>query len=76
MATAAENLTTLQATYTDTLSKLAEVMANPKPNYTIDGVSVDRNAYRQQLLDMLKSLREIPGVAPPDIIDEVVVGRG
>lgn len=72
----ATNLETLQATYTQLVNNLAEVLANPRPNYSIDGVSLDFGAYYELLMSKLERLRMIPGVAPPDIIDLVSVGRG
>lgn len=61
MATPLQNL---QAAYQTVTDKIAQVLADPKPNYTVDGVSVDRQAYYQSLLAREKELRTIPGVAP------------
>ncbi|AWM41760.1 hypothetical protein GobsT_71370 [Gemmata obscuriglobus] len=57
-------LQNLQAAYRDVTAKIAEVLANPLPNYTIDGVSIDRKSYYESLLEQEKSLRAIPGAAP------------
>lgn len=76
MTTAAQNLTVLQDAYSAVVTKIAEHLANPRAAYSVDGVSYNPEAYYQMLLDREKQLREIPGVAPPDIIDLVSVGRG
>ena len=55
MATAAENLATALAGVS---AKIAEVLANPLPNITVDGVSIDRMTYYRQLLDMQKAILE------------------
>lgn len=61
MATALENL---QAAYTSNAAKLAEAIANPRANYTVDGVSMDFGSYYDRLLSIEERLRKIPGVAP------------
>ncbi|AWM40314.1 hypothetical protein GobsT_12170 [Gemmata obscuriglobus] len=58
-------LQNLQAAYRDVCAKIAEVLANPLPDYTLPGgVRVDRKTYYESLLDQEKSLRAIPGAAP------------
>ncbi len=47
MATDAENL---RAAKSSLLAKIAAVSASPKLSYSIDGQSVDHNAYRRSLL--------------------------
>lgn len=58
-------LANLQSAYASVCAKIADVLANPKPSYTLPGgASVDREAYYASLLDQEKQLRAIPGVAP------------
>lgn len=54
MATAAENLL---SAYESVSAKLADVLADPKPNYTVDGVTMDRIGYYRFLLDAQKLAR-------------------
>jgi hypothetical protein len=69
MPTPSQNLQTALQTVTD---KIAEVLANPLPNVTIDGVSIDRMAYYRQLLDTQKALVEqIQKAAGPFTITSV-----
>lgn len=55
MATPAQNLTTA---YESLAAKLAEVMADPKPSYSVDGVSLDWGAYYRMLTEQMKAVRE------------------
>lgn len=55
MPTTLENLETIRDGW---IAALAEDAANPQPSYSIDGQSVDRNAWRRSLLDSLKLLNE------------------
>ncbi len=58
-------LANLQAAYASLTVKIAEVLSDPKPSYTLPGgASLDRNAYYASLLAREKELRAIPGVAP------------
>jgi hypothetical protein len=57
-------LENLQAAYLSVTEKIAEVLANPLGNYTVDGVTVDRRSYYESLMEQEKALRAIPGVAP------------
>jgi len=59
MATPLENL---QSAYASVCEKIAEVIATPRPSYTVDGVTVDRNTFLQQLMQREEDLRKIPGV--------------
>lgn len=51
--------TNLTAARSNLLTELASVTANPKKSYSIDGQSVDHNAYRASLLANLKSINEL-----------------
>ena len=61
MANALENL---QSAYESVCLAIANVMADPQPNYNVDGVNMDRTAYYDMLLRREQELRAIPGVAP------------
>ena len=54
--TDATNLTTARS---NLLTELASVTANPKKSYSINGQSVDHNAYRASLLANLKDINEL-----------------
>lgn len=56
MATDAQNLATIRS---GILAALAEDAANPKPNYSIAGQSVDRASWRSSLMQELKDLNAI-----------------
>lgn len=53
MPTNAENLATALASLT---TRITEVLANPLPNITVDGVSIDRMGYYRSLLELQKAL--------------------
>jgi hypothetical protein len=55
VASEAENL---QTAIDNVAAKLAEVTANPKPSYSIDGQSVSWGEYYRMLTGHLKELRE------------------
>ncbi len=55
MATPAANL---EAAYQSVSDKIAEVLANPLPNMTVDGVVIDRMSYYRQLLEMQEAIRQ------------------
>lgn len=55
MATEAENI---QAALDSLAVKIVEVLANPLPNITVDGVSIDRMGYYRSLIEYQKLLRE------------------
>ncbi len=58
-------LDNLKAAHASVCAKIADVLADPKPNYTLPGgVSVDRDRYYAGLLAREKELRAVPGVAP------------
>lgn len=60
----ATNLENLQAAYAGVCAKLASVLLDPQPSYTLPGgVTVGREAYYASLLDQEERLRKIPGVA-------------
>jgi hypothetical protein len=60
MATYAENLKT---TRDNIAAKLAEMSANPKPNYSIDGVSYSWDQLRMSLSQQLKDVNEMLAMA-------------
>lgn len=66
MADTNNPLQDMQAAAASLCRKLAEVYSDPKPSYTLpSGASVDRNAYRQHLLDELSQMKkDFPGVVP------------
>lgn len=55
MATDAENLLTIRS---NLLAKLAEISADPKPSYSINGQSVSWDQHRQSLLNEVKMINE------------------
>jgi hypothetical protein len=55
MATPAQNL---QAALQTVTNQIAAVLANPLPNITVDGTTVDRMGYYKQLLEMQKAIVE------------------
>lgn len=55
MATAAENLNTA---YTQLCQHLADVTADPRPEYQLNGQSVSWVAYTSFIIDKLKTLEE------------------
>lgn len=56
MATEAENY---QTAINGLSAKIAEVYANPKPSYSINGQSVSWDAYRASLLNEMNSLKTL-----------------
>lgn len=52
-------LADLQAALDDLDAKIAEVAANPKPNYSIDGESVSHADYFSSLIANRKALLEV-----------------
>lgn len=54
MATAAENIRTA---INNIAQQLADLTANPRPDYTIDGKTISYNAYLQMLMDKLEALK-------------------
>ena len=62
MPTDAENIATIRS---GLLAALATDSANPKPSYSIGNQSVDRNAWRANLLEQIKGLNEIAGASDP-----------
>lgn len=55
MATPQQNL---QTALENVSAKIAEVLVNPLPNVTVDGVTIDRMIYYRQLLELQKSIIE------------------
>lgn len=53
-------------------SKLAEISANPKASYSIDGQSVSRVEYYRFLADQVKSLNEQIAAGQPFDIEQQV----
>jgi hypothetical protein len=65
MATPGESpLIDLQAAYAAICAEIRDVLLAPRPDYSIDGVSVSFAAYYQSLIERQEVLRKIPGVAP------------
>lgn len=60
----ASPLADLQAAYASVCANIRDFAANPRPNYTVGGVSLSRSEYAAMLKEQEKTLREIPGVAP------------
>ena len=56
MATNLENLNALKASY---IQALQNMIANPRPNYSLDGESYSWSEYQKFLLDGLKSTNEL-----------------
>ena len=50
-----DNLTTIKS---QIIQRLADITANPKPSYSLDGESVSWSEYQRLLMDQLKSIRE------------------
>lgn len=57
-------LADLQTAYAGVCAQIRDVLCNPKPNYTVDGVSVDRQSFYASLMAREKELRAVAGVAP------------
>jgi hypothetical protein len=69
MATAAQNL---QTAVDNISAKIAEVSANPKPNYSIDGQSVSHADYFRMLTEQYGVLNELIAAGTPfEITTEV-----
>lgn len=61
----ADPLTDLREAYASVCAAIRDVMANPKPSYTLPGgASINREQYYAGLCGREKELRAIPGVAP------------
>lgn len=56
MATDLENLLTIRS---NLLAALADISANPKPTYSINGQSVSHNEHRRSLLEEVKSINAL-----------------
>lgn len=54
----------LKAGYAALCAALRDAALNPQPSYSEKGRSVSWNDYYNGLLDRIKKLAEIPGVAP------------
>lgn len=66
MPTDDENLTTARSNLT---AALAEITANPKPNYNIDGQMIAWGDYLKQLMDGIKAIDEqLAGSEPFEIV--------
>ena len=55
----ATNLQQLQTIKAQVLANLAELTLNPKPTYTIDGVSIPWTEYHQMLLTQLSNINDL-----------------
>lgn len=62
-----QTLASLQAIYAQVLANIAAAEAASGPNYSVDGVSVDRQGYLTSLYQRLANLQKIPGVAQQQI---------
>jgi hypothetical protein len=69
MPTVLENLQTAEA---NLATKIAEISANPKPNYSIDGQSVSHNDYLKMLIENLKQVKEAIAYTSPFVIKSQV----
>lgn len=67
MATS-DTVTNLTTARDQIAAKLAEITANPKAAYSIDGQSVDHNAYRKSLIEELKQIQELLVILDPYIV--------
>jgi len=47
------SVATIETIKTNTLTKLAVISANPKPSYSIDGQSVNHDAYFKRLTELV-----------------------
>jgi hypothetical protein len=70
VATVAENLATAKANYA---AKLAEISADPKPTYSVNGRSISWGEYHKMLLDMISSITDAEQKVAGPIM---VVSRG
>lgn len=61
----ASELENLQAARLALSARIAELYTAPKPNYSIDGISVSWNEYRKQLMDEYERLGELINQANP-----------
>ena len=58
-------LADLQAAYASICAQMRDVLANPKPTYTVPGgATLNWEAYYASLAEREEALRKIPGVAP------------
>lgn len=69
MATVLENLQTSQS---NLAKKIAEVTANPKPNYSVDGQSVSHADFLRMLMEELKAVTEAIAYLNPFVIKSQV----
>ena len=55
-------------------AKILEITANPKPNYSIDGQTVNRGDFLKQLMDARRNLAELINIAegPGEVVIEGV----
>ena len=50
------DIDTLKTARSNAITRLAEVLATPKPSYNIDGQSIDWNGYVAQLRESIRAL--------------------
>lgn len=62
MPTDAEQLATIKS---QTLAILADVTANPKPAYMVDGQSVQWTAYTRMLMDKIETINKLLNAETP-----------
>lgn len=70
MASNLDNLTAAKANLT---AKLASVAADPKPTYSIDGVSFSWESYFRMLTDQLKAINTLITAEDPFIFKSQVL---
>lgn len=61
MATASENF---QSAYLAVSEKIAEMFTDPKPNYTVDNITLNWDQTYDRLMSSAERLLKLPGVAP------------
>ena len=74
MATDLENLKTRRSAILTELAALSSTASGGKPNYTINGQSVDHIGYKRSLYDELKTIDELIVAlqGPFEVVSEVV----
>jgi hypothetical protein len=73
--TPASNLQQLQQLYAQLLVNIAAAEASSAPNVAVDGVSIDRVGYLNNLYERLERLQKIPGVAQTPIFNHTSTAR-
>ncbi len=55
----ASNLDDLKTIRDSMIARLKEILASPKPSYSIDGVSYQFTAYQRMLIDKLETINAL-----------------